>query len=515
MPPRRPAPHEWLLAGLGLLLVFHYRWLLDDAFVYFRYVDHLLFLDAGLVFNRGEYVEGYSSPLQCLLLIALRALHLDWMVAITVLGLGCFALFAGLVMRLNRELAPDGPVLNLPLAVLAVGYGTTSFFTSGLETPLAHVVAAAVALHLVRPRGLGVTALVALAPLARPELALALVAAFLFGWWRTRRFPLALFVLAVALNGSWLLFRVVYYAELLPNTFYLKDDVQWAQGWTYLLDLVATTGLVPLVVALAVVLAVGRRRLASAPIGDAAARIAMLAIAGAVGAYVVRVGGAALHYWYLAFPFTLLVCASAGLVETALARLDARRTLAFPVAALLVAAFVGVRYPSQLSHHPVWGGEEHEQIGVIGDASFHRNHPTLRPASWQDRVRIEDMKAFAPTLLERGYDEVVTGTWCRRHWGQYRARVVHGFGLTEPILARVDAPELKPGHKPALRALAEDVAAYRRGGEAPAWFATNRETVEVVERKMHNRHRLGENLALAFAFPPRIVPPPGTRGAGE
>ncbi|HUU84231.1 MAG TPA: hypothetical protein VM243_12075, partial [Phycisphaerae bacterium] len=40
----RPAPLEWLFLIVGLFLVIHYSWLLDDAFVYFRYVDNLLYL---------------------------------------------------------------------------------------------------------------------------------------------------------------------------------------------------------------------------------------------------------------------------------------------------------------------------------------------------------------------------------------------------------------------------------------------------------------------------------------
>jgi arylsulfatase len=490
------------------LLVFHYRWLLDDAFIYFRYVDNLLFLDAGLVFNAGEYVEGFSSPLHCLVLIALRALHLDWMHAITLLGLASFAAFAGLLIRLNRELSPEGVTFDLPLALLATCYGTASFFTSGLETPLAQLVAPAVGLYLLRPRGFALTALVAAAPLVRPELALALAASFGFCWWRDARFPLRLFVLAALLNGAWLLFRIVYYADLLPNTFYLKDDVQWAQGLTYLWDLLRTTWLPAIALALAGLWGAARRRGLAPECQAPSARVAMLLLALAVAAYVVRIGGAALHYWYLAFPFTLLVCAASGLVETAAARAGLRGSRGLPAAALALAGFVALQYPAQLSAHPFWRSEEHVQIGVIGDASYHRRHPTLRPGSWRDRVRIEDMLDFAPTLASAGYDDVVTGTWCRTHWAQYRSRVVHGFGLTEPVLARVDTPELKPGHKPALRPLAEDLARRRRGSaETPAWIADNRRTIETIERKLHNRHDFFENLALAFSFPARIELP--------
>lgn len=57
----RPAPIEWLCLAGGLFLTIQYAWLLDDAFVYFRYVDKFLFRGFGLVYNNGEYVEGYSA----------------------------------------------------------------------------------------------------------------------------------------------------------------------------------------------------------------------------------------------------------------------------------------------------------------------------------------------------------------------------------------------------------------------------------------------------------------------
>jgi hypothetical protein len=40
----------------------------------------------------------------------------------------------------------------------------------------------------------------------------------------------------------------------------------------------------------------------------------------------------------------------------------------------------------------------------------------------------------------------------------------------------------------------------------PAWVANNLETIELIERKVYNRHDLLENLGLAFQFPDKIVP---------
>ena len=45
--------------------------------MYFRYVDNWVLAGSGLVYNRGEYVEGFTSPLWVLLLGALRRVGLE------------------------------------------------------------------------------------------------------------------------------------------------------------------------------------------------------------------------------------------------------------------------------------------------------------------------------------------------------------------------------------------------------------------------------------------------------
>ena len=109
---RRFTHLEWLCLGCGIVLTLRYRWLLDDAFIYYRYVDNLLFLDIGLVYNQGEYVEGFSSPGWLLILSAFRALHVDYWLLTQILGCGAFTLFWWLLCLLNRELSPPGKTLN-------------------------------------------------------------------------------------------------------------------------------------------------------------------------------------------------------------------------------------------------------------------------------------------------------------------------------------------------------------------------------------------------------------------
>lgn len=523
----RPTPLEWLLLVAGLGLVVHYRWLFDDAFIYYRYVDNLLFLDSGLVYNRGEYVEGFSSPLYCLLLITLRALHLSYPDIVLGLGCVCFALFGYGLVVLNRRMTPPGPILNLPLALMALHYSVTSWFTGGLETPLEQVLAVATALFFVNPSSLPLTVALAFGPLVRPEITLALGVAGLFAWWRTRSFPWRLALLTALANGAWLLFRITYYADLLPNTFYLKDDTQPGLGLRYLWDLAGPYQLVPITLLCAGALAVAARGRHSAAELGLAPRAGMLAGALAVSAYVVRIGGGAIHYDYLSFAFPLFVCASAGLPELVLSRWGLPRRPRLEAAAVLCLALLVLSfYPRQLSSHPLFGSYTHGMVGVVNDAGFHRGHATLGFAANRRAVTIARLEQLAPALAEHGYGSASTVGWCRTGWVHMGQRVVHRFGLTDAVLARMDVREFRPGHKRQLRPLAHQILEMQReygvgpglyrqaveSGQAPTWVRRNLASLERIEQKIYNRHAFFENLALAFSFPPRIQIVPGDDG---
>lgn len=97
---------------------------------------------------------------------------------------------------------------------------------------------------------------------------------------------------------------------------------------------------------------------------------------------------------------------------------------------------------------------------------------------------------------------------------------INEYGLTDAILARTDMKAERPGHKRGLIRLAHELGdaqapasqpapeLYRvavMAGRAPRWIVQNLEAIEVIERKICNRHDFFENLELAFRFP-RIDP---------
>jgi arabinofuranosyltransferase len=167
---RGPRPHEWLLLGVLLWMTDRYRWLMDDPFIYFRYGDNLLLLGRGLVYNAGEYVEGFSSPLWMLLLLPLRALGLDYYALVRVVALGCAAAYGCAMIWVNRRMSPAAArTVDFPLAASAAHYGLATHFSSGLETPLVQLSAPLFAAALLAPGHAFLQCCVALAPPVRPE----------------------------------------------------------------------------------------------------------------------------------------------------------------------------------------------------------------------------------------------------------------------------------------------------------------------------------------------------------
>lgn len=524
----RPTVVEWVLLALGLVLVIQYAWILDDAYVYFRYVDNFVHYDFGWVYNEGEFVEGYTSPLWLLILTALRSLGFDYWVVVRLLGLVCFAGFWLCLVVLDRELSPaDAPagrngLVNVPMIYLSLGYGTLCYFTSGVEAPIAQVVAVGYALFLVRPENRAAGLLVAVSPLVRPELALALVLALGFAWWRARRFPRFTFLWAGLLVGSWVLFRVYYYADLLPNTFYLKDANLYRQGLIYVQQSISTYAVVPMAIFAAGLAWLLRRR--ALPI-DIPPRLAMLAISVAVTLYIIRVGGDPRHHRYMIFAFCLAASSMAGLGGWLVsAFLPQTRSAILATIAIIVALDFGILYPPQLSAHPLNPGVRHRRAMLINDAALHRGNPERQPPAWslEPLGFTQDPKLLtARDDFRSGYPGTNTVLGCSYHYWHIHERAIHGAGLTDAVLARMEMPRhtiRMTAHNPDLKPLARDISRihhhepgyvgmYRQaveGGSAPDWVAPNLESLELIERKIYNEHRFFENLRLALTPVPAL-----------
>ena len=233
----------------------------DDAFISFRYARNLL--DGhGLVFNRGEYVEGYTNFLWVLELAAIwRVLGIrpedaaQWLSVIYTVG--TLAVLLWWVARL------PGVRHRWLVAWMALGLvcssATFAVWTSGggLETRqfTFFVLGAVACLSVFGANRWGLLAAslsLAAAALTRPEGLL--VAACCVGWYVAQRVlrdrlldwrgTLALGGPFAVLIGGHFLARFRYYGEWLPNTYYAKHVGPWYEsGFRYLSAAAIETGL--------------------------------------------------------------------------------------------------------------------------------------------------------------------------------------------------------------------------------------------------------------------------------
>ena len=319
------APWGGLLAWLS-----HVAWFLcDDAFISFRYVRNLL-EGHGLVFNPGEYVEGYSNFLWTLELALLWALFdlrpeyvAPWLsVACTV---ATIATMLWWVIRTPSLLHNRGIVAWMALG-LVCSSATFAVWTSGggLETRqfTFFILLGVVSLALYRHSrwGLLTTALsLTAAAYTRPEGPL--VAACCFAWfaiqhfltnrrlpWRELGILVVPFLLLVAAH---FLFRYSYYGEWLPNTYYAKYVRPWYEaGFRYLVAAALETGLY-LFLPLACLALWTRWR----SYGDGTYGLVLLCVVVHM-AYVMRIGGDHFEYRPLDFYWPLLAVPTAeGIVR--------------------------------------------------------------------------------------------------------------------------------------------------------------------------------------------------------
>ncbi|MBI5283600.1 MAG: hypothetical protein HY874_00760 [Chloroflexi bacterium] len=253
-----------VLAGSAGILLLHSRlyfhFTSDDAYISFRYARN--FADGmGLVWNRGEHVEGYSNFLWVVLLAGMSKAGADIVVSARWLGFG-LALAGGLgTYALCRELLDGarGRVAGVAAAMLLAASGTWALWAmAGLENSLfGALVLVAVILHLREQEGARPLSGFAWAAvsLARPDgpILFAVSAAFKLaesilraspdGDAPARSTPVRETLRCAAWAASFALIYVPYFAWryttygwLFPNTYYAKVGSgldQYSRGLRY------------------------------------------------------------------------------------------------------------------------------------------------------------------------------------------------------------------------------------------------------------------------------------------
>lgn len=233
----------YVLAAVAAWIV---RFVQDDAFITYRYARNLA-RGNGLVFNEGERVEGYTNFLWTVMHWVPERFGWSSPVFSQVVGIALMVATVAVTLRLARRVFGSESFAFLVALTLLANMTFLAYATGGLETMQQTLLVLGVAALLLpvtgaaqsssmaaRRVGAGVCA--GLAILTRMDSAVLItvwVLAHLVAQWRrdeprarTRNAAVSLgqvVVPAAALVVPWFAWKLAYYGDLLPNTFYAKS----------------------------------------------------------------------------------------------------------------------------------------------------------------------------------------------------------------------------------------------------------------------------------------------------
>jgi len=225
-----------LLCAPFLAHAWWYDFVSDDAFIVLRYARNLA-QGSGLVFNPGERVEGFTSPTWILLMAPVEFAGLDAILVARLLGLLAGMATIVAAVPLSRRLMGPGasPAWSLfAPALLAANGSFACWAPAGLETSLFTLLVTAAFLAAVGGRALTAAALAALCIFTRPEGAVVfavLAGGDLLGPRTDRLARLRYWAVPLLALAALTAFRLAYYGDPVPNTFYAKTGGTWAQWY--------------------------------------------------------------------------------------------------------------------------------------------------------------------------------------------------------------------------------------------------------------------------------------------
>jgi arabinofuranosyltransferase len=460
-----------VLAALG----HRHRWVAEDAFISFRVVDNLL-AGHGPVYNVGERVEAYTHPLWLAMLATLQAFganlaHAAPLVglALSVTGLVAAQEASSRIARCRHEDGAGAPPRFVPFgaAVFVALQVVWDFATSALETGLifawlgvSYALVARDVLTEAPPAertGLASALIAGLGPLVRPDLAVMSVPLFLALCVR----PIAsgklasiarMFAVALALPVAYQIFRMGYFAALVPNTALAKEagEAYWSAGLLYLRDFSGPYRLWIPAMALVVWSLRDRARGPRRSPGMVWVLLAAPVVAGALhAAWVVRVGGDFMHGRFLLPSFF------AVLAPLAMVRVPGRRwswdTLLIVIVltwAIGCGAFLRWSPPAMVPTGPPRGIVDERRFyfevpgrprpiiakwTVEGLELRRRADAAPRSLEWHDRVL-----PLAPAVDARILLAVPHGNiGLRGYFAGPRVHIVDTAGLGDPVASRL------------------------------------------------------------------------------
>lgn len=425
-------------------LVLHNVWINDDAFISFRVADNALH-GYGLTWNTDERVQGYTNPLWVLLHIPALYLLGDIYTATIALSLLCSYATFFVVLRPYWQRPFYAWVMLI--GPLCLSRAMVYYASSGLENPLTFLLLALFAhIYLRNPVHIPwgrLSLLASLAAVNRLDTLLCYLPAMAYLLCTQRRairwLPLCLG--AVPLAG-WLLFALLYYGFLLPNTYYAKLGVGipqqrfLLQGLFYFLHLFRHD----ILTALCLVAANGTFCiLAWRKARSHAHTLALLAAVPLYSAYILWIGGDFMSGRYWAAPFLLTLITAAH----ALKEKDTRPLLQGFACLQMAAAAITLYATPAPTTNKHYISEEHDFYLRMSPLESHPMLPTdeawAKDGLAQRALTEAQAKANPGVDFDTQYKRVVPkgSIGMYGYYAGPHVYIIDNFALTDPLLARL------------------------------------------------------------------------------
>jgi arabinofuranosyltransferase len=454
---RNTAEWKYYLAGFlffaGCFLILRRAWISEDAFITLRHVDHFI-KGYGPVFNIAERVEGFTHPLWFGVLSLFRWIGLSPKGAAVLPGLmASIAALYFLFFKIRIKYQTGSISFLNPAAALLIGTSAfIDFGTSGLETSLSYLLLVLYAKFIIENRWQQqpiLTGLIAsLLTLTRPDFGLFMVLLFILYLYEIAKKNIPIkhlwkfLVFPILLVGGYQIFRMGYYAALLPNPFYAKSGAgaYWSQGLKYLWDF-CRGSLFPVALFLVFLTLFLNRHS-----GYLKNRSLVLFSGLLHGFFVIRGGGDFMHGRFLLPTFLLITLSQSGAFDRLLNKKTALKIGG--IAVCLIFFF------SSLSVTPIQKRGQRIHLNITEERHFYYKDKIIplkhlftdtMILMWKTiGINYRDLARKAELNLRIAYKNVgFTGFYAGP-----RVYVLDELGLTDPVVSRITLKMRKrPGHE--------------------------------------------------------------------
>jgi hypothetical protein len=370
------------------------RFIQDDAFISFRYADHLA-RGLGLVYNPGEHLEGYTNFLWACIMSVVISAHGDPALWSQIFGMFFFFCSLLATFRLSKLIFRSDDLGLITILFLGTNYTFSCYATGGLETQMQaslFLLSSYLCVRNLLSKQWSSASLAGLSFLFTGALFTRLDSAILVvivstttfvALWKEnlslkikiRKFALLIFPLALCVT-LWFLWKLSYYGDILPNTFYVKVSSlnSIGKGLKYLCTFLLSYLLFPFIVV--GIFAV--RKLFSKE--RAPLLILLLVVLGWLS-YIVRVGGDFMEFRFMVPVLPFIFILITWLIFSYVQQIVVRMILVLLVFGGSVYHVTTFSYSNedniepirQLSGHLFNKGEQWVEIGKILGEAFHNN----------------------------------------------------------------------------------------------------------------------------------------------